>query len=314
MELLRLRVVHVVGARPNLMKAAAVIKHRPDDLVIHTGQHWDLGTLDGFRPDINLDCRTSNLPDLLQALTGEFQQTNPGKVVVYGDVNSTLAAALAAAHLNIPVAHVEAGLRSGDMSMPEEVNRLAVDAVSTEWFTTEPEAVANLAGKGQFVGNPMIDTLKAAGVERSSGGPVIVTLHRPGNVDNPERAGRIVAAINEIAVEFSTLVVRHPRAAHLQFKCDTVDALPYREFIEMVAAAPFVVTDSGGVQEETTWLDVPCFTLRPNTERPVTVTLGSNRLVEPEDLPAAVARDWPTRRAMPPLWDGHAGERIAACL
>lgn len=310
-------IVHVVGARPNLMKAAAVVKHRPQDVVVHTGQHYDLELSDlaGFEPDFRLGVNTSSVAELLAALEQHFLLTLPDKVVVYGDVNSTLAAALAAAHLNVPVAHVEAGLRSFDLSMPEEVNRLAVDAVSSQWFTTEPSAVKNLSGAGDFVGNPMIDTLASLGVSRGDGGPAVVTLHRQGNVDDRDRAGRIVEALNKASTDHEIVAVLHPRSAYLagELEFPSSGPLPYRSFVELVARAPFVVTDSGGVQEETCWLGVPCLTVRPNTERPVTVAVGGNRLVEPEGLAAALD-GLPQRRAVPPLWDGRAGERIAGLL
>jgi UDP-N-acetylglucosamine 2-epimerase (non-hydrolysing) len=263
-------------------------------------------------------------------------------VVVYGDVNSTLAAALVCAKLLIPVAHVEAGLRSFDATMPEEVNRRVTDLLSDPLFVTAPEGEANLAAEGVsgdrvvFVGNPMIDTL-LANLERFRPEPVmerlglsapyaVATLHRPANVDTPQAAEALVGALREATARLPLVLPLHPRgrraleAAGLDEVADltVVDPLGYIDFLSLVRGSAAVITDSGGIQEETTVLDVPCLTLRPNTERPITLTAGTNRLVTPGSLGPALdgALAGAQRRPGdgPPGWDGHAGERIAGVL
>jgi UDP-N-acetylglucosamine 2-epimerase (non-hydrolysing) len=263
-------------------------------------------------------------------------------VVLYGDVNSTVGAALAGAKLGVPLAHVEAGLRSFDNTMPEEINRRVTDQLCDLLFCTSPEAIGHLAREGRpdsamhFVGNPMIDTLIAnldkfdETAARAAFGLgdrryVVATLHRPANVDDPERAAELVTALHEVAAELDVIIPLHPRgratltAAGLldNARIHVVDPLGYIEFMSLVRGAAAIVTDSGGVQEETTLLRVPCLTLRPNTERPITITSGSNRLVTREELAAAVlkaADDGPYAGGLPPLWDGHAGPRIAAII
>ena len=267
---------------------------------------------------------------------------NPTGVIVYGDVNSTLAATLAAAKMCTPVAHVEAGLRSFDRGMPEEINRVVTDALAELHLVTSPEAIDYLAREGRpvegihFVGNPMIDTLEnvrpyldAGPVRERLAAPddfVLVTLHRPANVDDPERARSIVAALRDVARGIHLVFPIHPRgrealrAAGL-FDIEGLTAcepLGYLDFTSLMSAARAVVTDSGGIQEETTMLDVPCLTVRPNTERPITITHGTNQLVEPEAIASNVhrilagRRDFPTQR--PPLWDGQAAARAAEVL
>jgi UDP-N-acetylglucosamine 2-epimerase (non-hydrolysing) len=263
-------------------------------------------------------------------------------VVVYGDVNSTMAAALVAAKLRILVAHVEAGLRSFDPTMPEEINRIVTDRLSDLLFATSADAIAHLGNEGvspskiHLVGNPMIDTLlsnmdkldaDAARVERNLTDRYVVgTLHRPGNVDDPADAAELVKAVHAVADQVEVILPLHPRGRD---QLDTaglfghpnlrvIEPLGYVDFLSLVRGAAAVVTDSGGVQEETTILGVPCFTLRPNTERPVTITHGTNRLVTRAALPEAVAAclaagrpdSWP----VPPLWDGQAGPRIAKVI
>jgi UDP-N-acetylglucosamine 2-epimerase (non-hydrolysing) len=266
----------------------------------------------------------------------------PAMVVVYGDVNSTVAAALVAAKLGIPVAHVEAGLRSFDATMPEEVNRLVTDRLSDLLFATSPDAVAHLGNEGvhpgriHLVGNPMIDTLLAnldrfdAAAARAEHGLaaryVVATLHRPANVDRPGDAAALVKGLHAVASQADVVLPLHPRGRESLRAAGlfdhpgvrVIDPLGYVEFLGLVRGADAVVTDSGGVQEETTILGVPCLTIRPNTERPVTITHGTNRLVTRERLAEEAERclaagrpaDWPT----PPLWDGHAGPRIAAVI
>jgi UDP-N-acetylglucosamine 2-epimerase (non-hydrolysing) len=262
--------------------------------------------------------------------------------VVYGDVNSTLAAALVCAKLLIPVAHVEAGLRSFDATMPEEINRRVTDELSDPLFVTAPEGLENLAAEGIagdrviFVGNPMIDTLLAhldqldpafirarLGLD---GRYAVATLHRPANVDRAEGAAALVEALRVATERLPVVLPLHPRGRATLTDAGigdvpdlrVIEPLGYLDFLSLVRGAAAVITDSGGIQEETTVLDVPCLTLRPNTERPVTITAGTNRLVPPTELGAALdaALRGELRRPGdgPPLWDGHAGERIATVL
>ena len=349
--------VHIVGARPNFIKAAPVIAALrspsvPQQLV-HTGQHYDSRMSDVFfeeldlpQPDLNLGVGSGShgtqTAALLVALEEAFIAASPEFVVVYGDINSTLAAALTCAKLLIPVAHVEAGLRSFDATMPEEVNRRVTDLLSDPLFVTAPEGESNLAAEGItgdrviFVGNPMIDTLLSH-LDRFEPGPVmerlglsepygVATLHRPANVDTPEAAARLVDALRDATERLPLVLPLHPRGRHMLGEAGldsvpdltVIDPLGYIDFISLVRGAAVVITDSGGIQEETTVLDVPCLTLRPNTERPITLTAGTNRLVEPANLGAALDGALAGAQVRPgdgpPGWDGHAGERIAAVL
>jgi len=256
-------------------------------------------------------------------------------------VNSTVGAALAGAKLGVPLAHVEAGLRSFDNTMPEEINRRLTDQLCDLLFCTSPEALGHLAREGRpdgamhLVGNPMIDTLLAnldkfdAAAARATyglNGPyVVATLHRPANVDSPQVAAELVRALHEVAAELDVIIPLHPRGRATLAEAGLLDAprvrvadpLGYIEFMSLVRGAAAVVTDSGGVQEETTLLRVPCLTLRPNTERPITVTSGSNRLVTSDELATAVLKacdDGPYSGELPPLWDGQAGPRIARII
>ncbi|MHC3468972.1 non-hydrolyzing UDP-N-acetylglucosamine 2-epimerase [Streptomyces sp. 7R007] len=351
------RILHVVGTRPNFVKAAPVVaalrEAGCDQVLVHTGQHYDERMSDVFfrqlglpEPDTDLGVGSGSharqTADLLVALEGELTARAPALTVVYGDVNSTLAAALVAAKLHIPLAHVEAGLRSFDMAMPEEVNRRLVDQLADLLFATSPEAVGHLAREGadparvHFVGNPMIDTLRthldrfdpeaartARGLPERYG---VVTLHRPVNVDDPEAARAAARALAEAAAQLDLAVPLHPRGGAALRAAGLADApgvrllepLGYVEFMSLVRGAAAVVTDSGGVQEETTVLGVPCLTLRTTTERPVTVTHGTNRLVTPEELAPALHKvlsgSAPAAPEGPPLWDGKAGPRIARVL
>ena len=351
------QILHVVGARPNFMKAAPVIAalgdRGRDQRVVHTGQHYDRAMSDVFfaqlglpEPDVNLGVgsgsHATQTAALLTGLEAELARRRPGIVVVYGDVNSTLAAALVAAKLQVPVAHVEAGLRSFDPSMPEEVNRRVTDSLSSLLFVTSPEGLAHLAREGvppsamHLVGNPMIDTLLAnldrldvAAVRSDLDLPeayAVSTLHRPANVDDATSARAVVAGLAEVASTVPVVIPLHPRgrASLRRAGLDdvpgirVVEPLGYVEFLSLVRGARLVLTDSGGLQEETTVLDVPCLTIRPNTERPITVSHGTNRLVVPGEVGKRAAEvlegrtAFPTRR--PPLWDGHAGSRIADVL
>ena len=350
----------VVGARPNFMKMAPILgalraypSIRPQ--LVHTGQHYDEGMSRVFfqelglpAPDRDLEVGSDNharqTARILAAFDGLLDECPSRLVVVVGDVNSTLACSLAAVKRGVPVAHVEAGLRSRDRSMPEEINRLVTDAVSELLFATSPDAVDNLLAEGvergkiHLVGNPMIDTLRrhvaaarARGAERRLGlarrSYALVTLHRPGNVDEPDTLRAILEALNALAGRLPVLFPVHPRT---RARIDRIgfapapgltlgDPLGYLDFLGLMDAASLVLTDSGGIQEETTSLGVPCLTLRPNTERPITLAQGTNRLLGADPraiLPAAeriLAGDVP-RGGPPALWDGRAGERIAAVL
>ncbi len=337
------------------MKAAPVVAaaHElgDDPYLVHTGQHYDEALSDVFfrqlglpEPDVDLGVgsgsHATQTAALMTALETTFVDLEPRKVVVYGDVNSTLAATLVAAKLHIPVAHVEAGLRSFDRTMPEEINRIVTDALATELFVTSPEGVGHLASEGvdpagvHLVGNPMIDTLvrfrdrlDAAPVRRSLGiadDYGIVTLHRPANVDHADRARAIVSALADVANEITLVFPLHPRGRATLSEVGLMDVanlvvtepLGYLDFMSLVAAARLAVTDSGGIQEETSILGVPCLTVRPNTERPITITHGTNQLVEPTEI-AAAAHDAIATPHLPadiPLWDGNAGQRIAKIL
>jgi UDP-N-acetylglucosamine 2-epimerase (non-hydrolysing) len=298
------------------------------------------------KPDVNLGVgsgtQARQTADVLVGLEREFMDISPSVVVVYGDVNSTVGAALAGAKLGVPLAHVEAGLRSFDNTMPEEINRRLTDQLCDLLFVTSPEAIGHLAREGRpvssmhFVGNPMIDTLlanldkfDAAAARRAydlgERRYVVATLHRPANVDDPKRAAELVRALHEVAAELDVIIPLHPRGRATLVAAGLLDAprihvtdpLGYIEFMSLVRGAAAIVTDSGGVQEETTLLRVPCLTLRPNTERPITITSGSNRLVTREELAAAVLKacdDGPYAGELPPLWDGKAGPRIAGVI
>ena len=349
-------IVHVVGARPNFMKAAPVIadirSRTVEQRLVHTGQHYDdamsavfFRDLDLPRPDLDLGVgsgsQAGQTAALMVALEGAIDELRPSAVVVYGDINSTLAAALVTAKLGIPLAHVEAGLRSFDRSMPEEVNRVVTDQLSDLLFVTSPEGLDNLAregvpGEAVFVGNPMIDTLLAnleridpvAGRARFglTGDYAVATVHRPANVDDPAAAARIVAALRAVGELMPVVLPLHPRgqatlgAAGLGSvdRVIVVEPLGYVEFLGLVRGARVAITDSGGIQEETTILGIPCLTIRPNTERPITISQGTNRLVEPVDVAPALREilDGAVTAPVgpPPLWDGHAGERIGAIL
>ncbi|MFI7588421.1 non-hydrolyzing UDP-N-acetylglucosamine 2-epimerase [Spongisporangium articulatum] len=350
--------MHVTGARPNFPKAAPVIAalaaRGVEQRLVHTGQHYDdklsrvfFTELELPEPDVNLGVGSGShgtqTAAVLIGLEALFEREKPSLVVVYGDVNSTLAAALAAVKLGIPVAHVEAGLRSFDDTMPEEINRRLTDQICELLFVTSADAVAHLTREGvatsrvHLVGNPMIDTLlrhlsaldaRALRASRPelAGRFAVATLHRPSNVDDPATAARLVEVLRGVAERLPVVIPVHPRgraalaAAGLESPgIVVVEPLPYTTFLGLVAESAVVVTDSGGVQEETTVLGVPCLTMRPNTERPVTITHGTNRLVTPEsvlsaldEVLAAPAAPRPAPEpARPPLWDGAAGERIA---
>ena len=346
-------VAHVVGARPNFMKAAPVLRalaaRDVEQRLVHTGQHYDdalsavfFRDLDLPQPDLDLGVgsgsHATQTAAIMVALERAFGDLQPALAVVYGDVNSTVAAALVAAKIGLPMAHVEAGLRSFDDSMPEEINRRVTDLLSELLFVTSPEGVDNLVAMGtparniHFVGNPMIDTLlrhldrfDPASMRAALDLPeryVVATLHRPANVDEPQQAARIVEMLRGVADLLPLIVPLHPRGRptleaaglHSDQRLRVIDPLGYVDFLSLVRGAALVITDSGGIQEETTILRVPCLTVRPNTERPITISQGTNRLVEPSMVvPSAAAIldggvSFPDEA--PPLWDGRAGERI----
>ena len=348
------RVVHVVGARPNYMKIAplyaALERRGVDQRLVHTGQHYDASVSDVFfaelplpEPHVKLEVRSgthgAQTARALDGLERVFIELEPDIVVVPGDVNSTLAAALGAVKLHIPVCHLEAGLRSFDWAMPEEHNRRLTDHISTLLLTHSAEAHENLAAEGipaeriAFVGNTMIDTLfqnvdkaralevwKDYGVEK--GDYVLVTLHRPALVDDAELLTRTVAALGVVAEAVPVVFPVHPRTRRqieelrlsVSGRIKLIEPQPYGRFLSLESAAMAVVTDSGGVQEETTALGIRCFTLRNNTERPVTVSHGTNIVLGLDPDRLAAIPDYlelPLREERPPLWDGHAGERAA---
>lgn len=351
----RPRLTLVAGARPNFVKLAALIhplaphRDRVEVRIVHTGQHYDRAMSEVFfsqlgipQPDVDLGVGSGSHAEqtarVMIAFDEECRRARPDLVVVVGDVNSTVACTLVAAKLGIPVAHVEAGLRSGDRSMPEELNRLVVDQLAELHLTPSSDGDAHLRREGiaehriRCVGNVMIDSLaRSVPAARETFGPLAerlgvhrrelayVTLHRPSNVDDPGRLMRIVAFLEELARRLPVVFPAHPRTRE---QLDKLGVAPsgvhllepqgYFEAVGLLEASRFVLTDSGGIQEEATWLRVPCLTLRPNTERPITVEIGSNRLTTLESLPRDVLQllDAPERfGAIPPLWDGRAGER-----
>ncbi len=348
----RITILHVVGARPNFPKLAPV--HRAglargiEQVILHTGQHYDESMSSSFfaslgipEPDINLSVGSGSHAQqtarIMERIEPELLRVRPSWVVVYGDVNSTLAAAVVSAKIGQPLAHVEAGLRSGDRSMPEEINRIVTDRLASLLLTPSRDADARLRAEGEapekiiFVGNVMIDTLQYAlarhGFARAAvvaeDAPVVVTLHRPSNVDDSQRLATIITALRDIAETRRVVFPVHPRTREKmsEFGLDAgkivlEPPVPYERMLELVVNARVVVTDSGGLQEETTALGIPCLTLRDNTERPITITEGTNQLVlSPATLPALVrAVAHRPGRPVPEGWDGHAGTRVIDAL
>ncbi len=351
-----MKILHVVGARPNFMKLAPVhlaLKARGlSQTIVHTGQHYDAAMSQIFfdqlglpAPDVNLEVGSGSHAEQTAAVLSRFEKValerRPDWVLVYGDVNSTMAASLVCSKLGIRVAHVEAGLRSFDRRMPEEINRLVTDQIADLLFTPSQDGDEHLKREGiapekiRFVGNVMIDTLVRClpllpkdPPAPVSGPYALVTLHRPSNVDDPATLAPLMASLARICGRLPVVFPVHPRTAK------KIEALPgfrrparlhlmepvgYLEFLSLQKRATVVITDSGGVQEETTFLGVPCLTLRENTERPVTVRVGTNLLIgfDYARLETEVGRavDGTFKKGgIPPLWDGKAAERIAAEL
>ena len=361
-----LKIINVVGARPNFMKVAPIVaamKRRERQfapLLVHTGQHYDSMMSDAFfrdldipQPDIDLEVGSASHATQTAAVMERFEpvvlKEKPDWVLVVGDVNSTLACALVCSKLGVKVAHVEAGLRSRDRTMPEEINRLLTDQIADLLFTPSQDADANLRAEGipeqriRFVGNVMIDSLfqhlarakeSAIGNDLGVAGQdyAVLTLHRPTNVDEPETFARLLDALEEVGRSLPIIFPVHPRTrktiAALGFGeriqstpgLRLIDPLGYLDFLGLYSRARLVLTDSGGLQEETTVLGIPCLTLRENTERPITVELGTNRIVGTDrkkitsaafaTLNGSIIKD----RRVPPLWDGHTADRILDAL
>jgi UDP-N-acetylglucosamine 2-epimerase (non-hydrolysing) len=351
-----MRIVYVVGTRPNFVKTAPVIgalrARLPEGrhTIVHTGQHYDRQMSEVFleelgvpEPDHMLEVGSGSHAQqtarVMERLEPVLLEEQPDLVMVPGDVNSTLAAALTAAKMQIPLSHIESGLRSFDRAMPEELNRIVADQLSDHLFIHSPEANDNLHAEGipaeriHLVGNTMIDTLVAlenrfrvtAAAQRLSvepGAYVLVTLHRPALVDGPLLAETVERLAN-LAREMPVVFPVHPRTRKMMEKIDSAhpglhlcEPLGYLDFLSLLSDAGAVLTDSGGIQEETTYLGIPCFTLRDNTERPITITAGTNTLLglDPAaitQIPQALSQRPAQNPEPPPLWDGHAAKRIA---
>jgi UDP-N-acetylglucosamine 2-epimerase (non-hydrolysing) len=353
-----MKILCVVGARPNFVKMAPVIaelrRRQPEGrhVLVNTGQHYDrmmseifLEELGVPPPDYMLGVGSGShavqTARVMERIEPVLEAERPDLVIVPGDVNSTLAVALVAVKLGVPLAHLEAGLRSFDRTMPEEINRIVADEFSDYLFIHSDEAIKNLQAEGiaseriHFVGNTMIDSLvameprfrelqAAAKLGLMAGEYLLVTLHRPALVDGPLLA-EVLAQLSAVAQEMPVLFPAHPRTRKMMDgmsvdpRVQVLDPLGYLEFLSLQADAAGVLTDSGGVQEETTYLGVPCFTLRDNTERPVTVRAGTNTLlgldpVRIADILPALDGAAATARAVAPGWDGHAAERVAAVI
>jgi UDP-N-acetylglucosamine 2-epimerase (non-hydrolysing) len=360
-----MHILHVVGARPNFMKAAPVLRALAShsgvcQTLVHTGQHYEAAMSEVFfrqlempEPDCNLGVGSGSHARQTAAVMLAFEpvlvERKPDLVLVYGDVNSTVAAALVCSKLGVPVGHVEAGLRSRDRAMPEEINRLLTDQLSDLLFTPSADGDENLRREGvepakiHLVGNVMIDTLVRLLPRAEQQFPAsvatpyaLVTLHRPSNVDDLRWLRELLAALADLSGQLNVIFPVHPRTrqrldglgsvARADTRLRLLEPLPYLEFLALQRHATMVITDSGGIQEETTFLGVPCLTVRENTERPITVTHGTNQLVgrNLERLRAAAAEivakglvgkgegNPDTKRV--PLWDGHAAERIARVI
>jgi UDP-N-acetylglucosamine 2-epimerase (non-hydrolysing) len=362
-----LKVINVAGARPNFMKVAPIVaamKRRHAEfqpLLVHTGQHYDEAMSEAFfrdlempAPDVYLGVGSGShavqTAAIMQAFEPVVVQENPDWVMVVGDVNSTLACALVCVKLGIKVAHVEAGLRSRDRTMPEEINRLLTDQIADLLLTPSQDADANLRAEGipaeriRFVGNVMIDSLLSQlpraqqSSARANLGLVdkeyaVLTLHRPSNVDDATAFVRVIEALSEIAGRLPIVFPAHPRTRKMIDELGltarvekikgllVIDPVGYLDFLQLLSGARLVLTDSGGIQEETTVLGIPCITLRENTERPITVEMGTNTIAgtDSASIVAAAFRglDSPPNASalrIPPLWDGHTADRILEAL
>jgi UDP-N-acetylglucosamine 2-epimerase (non-hydrolysing) len=356
------RLVHLIAAaRPNFMKVAPLyheLSRHPWCMarIVHTGQHYDASMSDAFFRDLELPEPAHHLGvgsgshaeqtgRTMMAYEGVCERERPQAIVVVGDVNATAACALVGAKLWIPVVHLEAGLRSGDRRMPEEINRLVTDAISDLLWTPSEDADANLRAEGvarekiERIGNMMIDSLEMLRGKIAAATPrerlelaspyAVVTLHRPSNVDHPEPLAALVQALVQLSQVLTVVFAIHPRTRKRleEYGLYTTVArapairvtepMSYVEFMNLVTGCALAITDSGGVQEETTYLGIPCVTLRENTERPITVTQGTNRLLKPAELASAGRQalngEWP-KGLRPAGWDGHARERAAASL
>lgn len=359
-----MKIINVVGARPNFMKIAPLMAeytkyNQIEPLLVHTGQHYDEQMSDFFfsqldipEPDINLEVgsasHTVQTAEIMKAFEPVVLKHKPDAVLVVGDVNSTIACGLVAVKLGVKLVHIEAGLRSFDRSMPEEINRVLTDSISDILFCTEQSGVDNLLHEGIpeekifLVGNVMIDTLlknKAKAATSNILGQLnldgndfaVVTLHRPANVDDPLTFGQILNALEAIQNDMPIIFPVHPRTRKnlvssslskriaKQHDLRLIDPLGYLDFLKLMSSAKLVLTDSGGIQEETTILKVPCLTLRENTERPITEEIGSNRVVGTDTekiikaYKQAINERWRNLQT-PPLWDGCAAERIVKIL
>ncbi len=350
------KIIHVVGARPNFMKAAPVWKAIEDlqlfeQILVHTGQHYDKAMSDIFFKELNLPKPNYNLnigsqthahqtAAIMIGLEDLLLNVSPNLVIVYGDVNSTVAAALVCSKIYIPFAHVEAGLRSFDRRMPEEINRLVTDQLADLLFTPSQDADQNLLKEGindrkiHFVGNVMIDTLKKLLAKANPpekyaelNNYILVTLHRPSNVDDVTNLNSIFDSLIEVSKTFPVIFPIHPRTKNVLKKIDIdlnntgnlhlTDPIGYLEFLGLMQNAKAVITDSGGIQEETTWLGIPCLTVRENTERPVTVTMGTNQLIglDYHKIPQSIHNiELDKEYDIPPLWDGSSARRIAGII
>jgi UDP-N-acetylglucosamine 2-epimerase (non-hydrolysing) len=349
-----MHILHVVGARPNFMKAAPVLRalkaRGARQTLVHTGQHYDRNMSDVFftqlaipEPDWNLGVGSGSharqTAEVMTAFEPVVLEAKPDVVLVYGDINSTVAAALVCSKLLVRIGHVEAGLRSFDRTMPEEINRIVTDRLADLLFTPSEDGDLNLKHEGvapekiHRVGNVMIDSLvqllPAALTVPRNGLPehyALVTLHRPSNVDDSESLKGILSSLLEVSERMPVVFPVHPRTRQriADFGIDVaklhlVEPTPYIEFLALQRNAAVVITDSGGIQEETTYLGVPCITLRSNTERPVTVTMGTNVRVgqDRQKLRTELMKIYDGKAktgAIPPLWDGHTGDRIADIL
>ena len=360
-----IKIICVCGARPNFMKIAPIIRAfnkngNFDPLLVHTGQHYDRKMSRLFfdelkipKPDINLEVgsasHTVQTAKIMERFEPVVQNFQPDYVLVVGDVNSTIACGLVAAKLGVKLIHVEAGLRSFDRSMPEEINRLLTDSISDLLFVTEQSGIDNLQKEGidsekvHFVGNVMIDTLMAnrkkaedsdilSRLDLQAKDYAVITLHRPSNVDNMDTFKQIISAFEHIQKDLKLIFPIHPRTRKnikdtdlgkrikAMETCSLLDPIGYLDFLCLMSNSALVITDSGGIQEETTILGVPCMTLRENTERPVTVTEGTNHLVHVttddilKNYQQIKESNFDISGRIPTLWDGKAAERIAAII